>query len=106
MKKPRPDAGAASASCATGDQRTLLRVRAQPRASRNEIAGWKEDVLYVRLTAPPVEGAANRHLLDFLADRLGIRRSSVILKSGERSRDKSVEILGLDPDEARRRLEA
>ena len=49
-----------------------LKVRVQPRASRNEVTGWRDGVLSVRLTAPPVEGAANRACRDFLADLLGV----------------------------------
>jgi uncharacterized protein len=89
---------------AMSDSAATLRVRVQPRASRNEIAGWREGVLYIRLTAPPVEGAANRAVVEFIAGRLGLRRHQVALVSGERSRDKILEVEGLAQDELDARL--
>jgi uncharacterized protein (TIGR00251 family) len=67
-------------------------VRVQPRASRNEIAGVRNGVLRVRLTAPPVEGAANEGLIDFLADELGVARRQVRIVSGFGSRNKVIEV--------------
>lgn len=81
-----------------------LKVRLQPRASRNEVVGWQDDVLRVRLTAPPVEGAANKALTDFIAETLGVRRGDVRLVSGQKSRDKVLEIDRLSEDELRRKL--
>jgi uncharacterized protein (TIGR00251 family) len=76
-----------------------LRVRVQPRASRNEVTAWRDGVLHVRLTAPPVEGAANAACRDFLAEWLGVRRAQVELVSGEKSREKRFRVSGLT-DEA------
>src|SRR5229473_503995 len=73
----------------------VLRVRVQPRASRNEVTGWHDGVLHLRLTAPPVEGAANAACRDFLAAWLGVKRSQVALVSGEKSREKRFEVSGL-----------
>lgn len=81
-----------------------LKVRVTPRGSREEIIGWREDVLLVKLTAPPVEGAANRACVDFLAKVLGIKRSQISLVSGEKSRDKTFEIEGLEESELRSRI--
>jgi hypothetical protein len=67
-------------------------VRVQPRASRNEIAGVRNGVLRVRLTAPPVEGAANEGLIEFLADELGVARRQVRIVSGFGSRNKVIEV--------------
>ncbi|MBI3261960.1 MAG: DUF167 domain-containing protein [Acidobacteria bacterium] len=83
---------------------TLLRVRVIPRARKNEIAGVRNRALLVRLAARPVEGAANEALIAFLADLLGSPKRNVRLISGDRSRDKVVEIVGLVPDEVGRRL--
>lgn len=79
-------------------------VRVQPRASRDEVVGVQEDHLRVRLTAPPVEGQANATLVDLLARRLGVRRSTVSIVSGETGRLKWVEVEGLTPEEVVRRL--
>jgi len=70
----------------------LLTLRIQPRASRDEIAGPYGDALKVRITAPPVDGKANAHLLRFLADLFGVPPSAVELISGESGRDKRVKI--------------
>jgi hypothetical protein len=67
-------------------------VRVQPRASRNEFAGVQNGVLRVRLTAPPVDGAANEALVDFIADELGLARRQVRIVSGFGSRNKIVEV--------------
>jgi uncharacterized protein (TIGR00251 family) len=76
-----------------------LRVRVIPRASRSEVIGYRDGVLSVRLAAPPVEGKANRELLVFLTDWLGIKRNRITIASGEKSRDKRIEIEGLSDDE-------
>lgn len=81
-----------------------LRLRIQPRASREEVAGVAGDAIRVRLTAPPVDGAANEALIRFLAARLGVPRSAVELVSGRAGRTKLVAIAGLSVEEAARRL--
>jgi len=85
-------------------EKTLLKVHVNPRSSRNEIVGWRDDVLAVRLMAPPVGGAANKACIEFLADRLDVKKSQVSLVSGASSRDKVVEITGLSHAELLRRL--
>ena len=81
-----------------------LKVRVIPRARRNEIAGRREEALVVRLTAPPVEGAANRLLRRYLAEQLGVRPSAVAIIAGERSRDKTARVEGLTQEELAQRL--
>lgn len=83
-----------------------LRVHVQPRASKSEVVGWREGSLAVRLTAPPVEGAANKACRDFLAELLGVRRADVELLSGDKSREKRFRIHGLEDPEVRRRIDA
>lgn len=80
-------------------------VRVIPGTSKNEVAGVQEGALKVRLTAPPVEGKANRACIDFLADLLGLRRSSLAIVAGEKSRKKTVTVAGLDRRELETRLE-
>lgn len=81
-----------------------LRVRVQPRASRNEVLGRRDGVLLLRLTAPPVEGAANEACREFIAECLGVRRSQVELVSGRKSRDKRFQVDGLSAGELEERL--
>jgi len=69
-----------------------FRVRVQPRASRNEFADVQNGVLRVRLRAPPVDGAANEALVEFIADELGLARRQVRIVSGFGSRNKVVEV--------------
>lgn len=70
----------------------LLAVRLQPRASRDEIVGPHGDTLKVRITAPPVDGQANAHLIKFLADAFGVPRGQVTLVSGDTARSKQLRI--------------
>jgi uncharacterized protein (TIGR00251 family) len=81
-----------------------LRVRVQPRASRTEIAGEHDGALKVRLTSPPVDGAANRELVQLLARTFRVPPSAVRLIHGETGRSKTVEITGLTAAEAARAL--
>jgi uncharacterized protein len=72
-----------------------ITVYVQPRASKTEVAGMHGDALKIRLTAPPVDNAANTALIDFIAAKLGIPKSSVRLASGATARRKIVEITGV-----------
>jgi len=74
-------------------------VRIVPRASKNEIVGVHGDALRIRLTAPPVEGRANKALVAFLAQRLGARRSQVEIVAGASSRCKIIRVIGLSGQE-------
>lgn len=71
-------------------------VRAHPGASRTGVE-WVGEVLHVRIRARAIEGAANRALIQAVADTLGVRQSAVSLVAGERSRNKLFEVTGLDP---------
>jgi hypothetical protein len=81
-----------------------LRVRVQPRASKDALGGEREGALVVRLTAPPVEGAANEALARFLGKTLGVAPSAVRVVSGATGRNKVVSVAGLDAATARERL--
>jgi uncharacterized protein (TIGR00251 family) len=71
-------------------------VRLQPHASRDEIVEIRDGVLRVRVTAPALDGRANRALCRFIAKRLGVAPSSVSLTRGQRSRDKVLAVDGLE----------
>jgi uncharacterized protein YggU (UPF0235/DUF167 family) len=81
-----------------------LVVRAHPGASRPG-AEWDGAVLQVWVTARAAEGAANRALIRAVADALGVRRSAVSLVAGRRSREKLVEVNGLDQADLDRLIE-
>jgi uncharacterized protein (TIGR00251 family) len=72
-----------------------IQVRVQPRSSADGIAGVQEGSLKIRLTAPPLEGRANRALQSFLSKRLGIPKSDVEITSGHTSRIKRVKLKGV-----------
>ncbi len=75
-----------------------LPVKVVPRASRNEIVGIGTDgALKIRVTAPPVEGAANEAVIALLADALGLPKSNIDIVAGMTSTTKLVSILGIDP---------
>ncbi len=79
-------------------------VRVIPRARKTEFAGQRGDAVLIRLSAPPVDGAANDVLVAFVAARFGLARRSVRLVSGERSRDKRLAIEGITEATARARI--
>jgi len=68
------------------------------------VVGPHGDALKIRITAAPVAGAANKHLLKFLAKRFKIPQSQLSLKSGATSRAKSIAIEGISAEEVRQRL--
>jgi len=67
-----------------------FKVYIQPKASKNEISGMHGDALKIRLTAPPVDGAANKMCLKYLAKRLSMPMSRLEIISGHSSRTKHV----------------
>lgn len=81
-----------------------LSVQVLPRASRNEVVSWTGEHLKLRLTAPPVGGAANAACLAFLADLLDVPPSRLALIKGERSRHKLIRVIGLTRNQVRARL--
>ncbi len=83
---------------------TLLAVKLQPRASRNEIGEPLGDELKIKVTAPPVDAAANQALIELLADKLGCSRGRVELIRGQTSRHKSVMLHGFKPADIRQML--
>ena len=88
------------------DQGVVLKVQVQPRASRDEVVGPHGDGLKIRITAAPVAGAANKHLLKFLGKKLRVARSQISITSGATSRAKSIAIEGISAEEVRQRLKA
>lgn len=80
-------------------------VTVQPRASRSEIAGIRDDKLLVRVTAPPIEGEANAALVRTLADALDIPIQRNVIVAGEHQRRKGLRITGLTSAELLARLE-
>ena len=72
----------------------LLKVYLQPKSSKNEVAGPYRDGIKVKVTAPPVEGKANKALIRFLAKEYGIPPSCIEIIKGLHSREKTLKISG------------
>jgi uncharacterized protein len=77
---------------------TLLSVKLQPRASKNEIGEPLGDELKIKVTAPPVDAAANQALVEFLADKLKCSRGKIELLRGHTSRHKTILLHGFKPE--------
>ncbi len=73
----------------------VFRIRVVPRASRCGPAGFQDDALKLRITAPPVEGRANDACVSLLAELLGVKRAQVTIIAGQSSRAKTVAVQGV-----------
>ncbi|HLQ27606.1 MAG TPA: DUF167 domain-containing protein [Ktedonobacteraceae bacterium] len=81
----------------------LISVNVVPRSSKNSIE-WEQGNLKVRLTAPPVDGAANEALVALLAERLGLPKRSISIVRGTTTRQKMVEISGISLEDVKHKL--
>jgi len=82
-----------------------LKLRVTPRSRTRGIAGWRPDgALHVRVTAAPEDGKANEAVLEILREALGLPRSAARLVGGASSREKWVELDGIDEAEVKRKL--
>ena len=84
----------------------ILNLRIVPRAAKNAIQGEHGDALKIRLCAPPVDGAANAALIEFLAETFDLPRARVQLLSGQTSRNKRVLLSGCSSSSVRSLLNA
>ncbi|MGO9015724.1 MAG: DUF167 domain-containing protein [Dissulfurispiraceae bacterium] len=73
----------------------IIEVKVDPRSSKRGIVGVMDNMLKVKLTAPPVGGAANEQLVELLAEQYGVKKSSITILRGETSRRKTVKITGV-----------
>ena len=81
-----------------------IKVKVHPRASSNKVAGYRGEVLHLRVMAPPVEGRANAAVVSLLASVLGVAKSRVRVVRGHGSRDKVVTVESLTAEEVRHRV--
>jgi uncharacterized protein (TIGR00251 family) len=84
---------------------THITVKVTPNAGRNEITGVKEGVWQIRIGAAPDKGKANKELVDYLAETLDIKKSSIVIARGETSRNKTIIIQGLTEADITARLQ-
>lgn len=99
--QPRPHAESQGAG--KDQERLTLAVRVTPRASRDALT-LEDGALRARLTAPPVEGAANEALVTLLAERLHLPKRAITILRGAATRDKQIALTGITADELRARL--
>ena len=81
---------------------TVLNVKAQPRSSKAGVDGVLGDAVKVRVRCAPVDGKANKELIETLADAFGLPKSRVVFKSGETSKQKRILLMGVTADVVRR----
>jgi hypothetical protein len=81
-----------------------ISLRVSPNAARNEVVGFTDGVLRVKIVAPPVEGKANKELIAFLSQKLGVSKGSLTIIKGHTSRNKVIAIDGLSQEQVLRRL--
>ena len=75
----------------------MTRIKVQPGARRDEVAGMHGDAIKVRIRAPAVDGKANEALLDFISGALGVPRRLIAIKIGHASKIKLIKVSGMDP---------
>lgn len=86
------------------ESHTVLLIRAVPNASRNAVVGLTGDAVKVKIQAPPEDGKANKALIKFLAGLLNVPKSAITLESGHTSRNKRINIQGIQEKEVRQKL--
>jgi uncharacterized protein len=101
---PPPGAAPSIACLSLQAGGVLLAVKLQPRASASEICAPLGDELKIKVTAPPVDSAANQALIELLAEKLGCSRSRVELIRGRTSRHKTILLHGYTTEEAAGKL--
>ena len=88
------------------DKKTTLTLHVQPNARHNEVLGFEEGILRLKIAAPPVDGKANKELIAFLSKRLGVSKGSITIDRGHTSKTKIISIAGLNRNLAIERLKA
>ena len=87
--------------CTETPEGVILNVRAQPRSSRSGLDGLLGDAVKVRIRCAPVDGKANKELVETLADAFDLPKSSVVFKSGETSKTKRILLRGMTGERVR-----
>jgi len=83
----------------------LIKIKVIPKSSKNEVLKTKDGLLKVKVTALPVEGAANKAVIKLLAEELGVKKSQLTIVDGHKSRIKTIQLNGVSEDELSRYIE-
>ena len=86
--------------------KTNVTIQVQPNARRSELVAFEGGILHLRIAAPPVKGKANKELIDFLGQLLGVSKGSITIDKGLNSRRKVIAIVGLNRAQILERLGA
>ncbi len=78
---------------------TILQIKVTPNASKNQIVGWKEEILTVRIKGVPEKGKVNEELISFLAKELGVPKAHIEIVQGKTARLKRLKIEGLTKEQ-------
>jgi uncharacterized protein (TIGR00251 family) len=88
------------------ERQESITIQVQPNARRNEVLGFEDGILHLKIAAPPVKGKANRELIEFLSQLLGVSKGSINIERGITGRRKVIAIAGLDREQIVARLGA
>ena len=89
----------------TKNGQLLIALYIQPKASQNKFCGLHAEEMKLAITAPPVDGKANKAVIQFMAKCLGVAKSALSVKRGSQSRHKQLVVEGMDADEVRAKIE-
>ena len=85
----------------------IVSVRAAPRSSKAGIEGlWGDDAIKIRIKSAPVDGKANKELIEVLADEFDLAKSQVVFKSGETSKTKRILLMGVSSEKVKALIES
>lgn len=85
---------------------TRIFIKVQPNAGRNQVVDFNNNVWKVKIAAPPDKGKANKEIIEFISDILGLRKDSITILKGETSHNKLIAITGINQEEVTAKLEA
>ncbi|MFC1898936.1 DUF167 domain-containing protein [Chloroflexota bacterium] len=85
-------------------EQAIITVHVHPNAKQDKVLGFQGDILKVKVTALPINGKANKKLVKFLSNLLGISKSNLVIEKGTTSKIKTIAIRGMGQDEVRREL--
>ena len=86
------------------ERQESITIQVQPNARRNEVLGFEDGILHLKIAAPPVKGKANRELIEFLSQLLGVSKGSISIERGITGRRKVIAIAGYGPDKIIERI--
>ena len=86
------------------DKQVRITVSVQPGSAKDQLVGYRDNVLKIKVKAPPEKGKANQCLIEFLAKQLGVKKNAISIISGQTSTVKSVQVLGVSAEVALKKL--